>query len=326
MRRLGDRAHFRPASGAGLRWKKNFSISAGREILRPFVGFSAAPRYRTISRSSTTFWQGRRSSLGRDCNTFLSALGCRSARRWSRASVTPARDHHQAKNAGLDLSLPVDQSGRPDGSCAAHARLKLTIHAIEAAWSRHRTRDQLTYDTALRDAKTVVWNGPMGVLRSTSSLRHACVGAGCCDVKGHIIGGGDRWRRHSGLPTASRTFHGVAGGVGFSRRAESTLGRRMPIVVDTRDRSRPVPTRLGPRASYAKNRHCLQLKMFRTGRNRFLIIAARTRRSCVRRIVVVHHLHRGGGGAEGGRDRISPSRREATVSANGRSLGKSSPG
>ena len=67
--------------------------------------------------------------------------------------------------AACELSLPVDHvvADKMEAG-AATAVLKVNDQAIgEPDGSRHRTRDHEAVQTALRDAKTVVWNGPMGV-------------------------------------------------------------------------------------------------------------------------------------------------------------------
>jgi phosphoglycerate kinase len=103
----------------------------------------------------------------------------------------------QAKARGVELVLPVDcvASTAPDGTAPGRPVAVNALGASDMGVDIGPETEKLFADK-LRDAKTVVWNGPMGIFevpafaRGTLAVAHACAaatGRGAITV----VGGGD---------------------------------------------------------------------------------------------------------------------------------------
>ena len=173
--------------------------------------------------------------------TFLRAQG----RPTGRSLVEPDRVEmakallEQARTRGVDLVLPVDcvTSAAPDGNSPSH------VVAIEAL-----AEDEMGVDIGpetlalfsgkLRDAKTILWNGPMGIFEvpafaaGTLGIARAMADAGAHGAV-TVVGGGDSVAavQESGL--AGRFTHLSTGG-GAS--LEFLEGKELPGVAALDDR------------------------------------------------------------------------------------------
>ena len=137
----------------------------------------------------------------------------------------------RAKARGIALLLPEDHVVAPALDAAAPTEiLSVDDPAIgERMGLDIGPRTIQAYTEALRDARTVVWNGPMGVFeldafaRGTIAVAHAVA-----DVKGTtIVGGGDSIAAVSKAGVADRITHISTGG-GAS--LEFLAGRTLPGV------------------------------------------------------------------------------------------------
>src|SRR5262249_37120588 len=127
--------------------------------------------------------------------TFLRAQGCEVGRSLLEANLIERARHllEQARARGVDLRLPVDTvvAASPDAA-AGHVVESRAIPAaqmgldIGPATVRH-------FAEALRDSRTIVWNGPMGVFErapfAAGTLGLARVVADSPALS--VVGGGD---------------------------------------------------------------------------------------------------------------------------------------
>jgi phosphoglycerate kinase len=122
----------------------------------------------------------------------------------------------KAKARGLPLLLPVDHVVAPKLEAGAPAE---TLSVDDAAIGERMGLDigpetSKAYAAALRDAKTVVWNGPMGVFEIDAFAQGTiAVAKAVADVKGTtIIGGGDSIAAVKKAGIADRITHISTGG------------------------------------------------------------------------------------------------------------------
>ena len=143
-----------------------------------------------------------------------------------------ARDVEQrAKERGLRLELPVDHVVAPKLEAGAPAEtLKVGDEAIGDRMGLDIGPDTITtYREVLAGAKTVIWNGPMGVFEIDAFARGTIeVAKAVADVKGTtVIGGGDSIAAVVKAGVADRITHISTGG-GAS--LEFLGGRTLPGV------------------------------------------------------------------------------------------------
>jgi phosphoglycerate kinase len=122
----------------------------------------------------------------------------------------------KANARGLQLLLPVDHVVAPKLEAGAPAE---TLSVDDAAIGERMGLDigpetSKAYAAALRDAKTVVWNGPMGVFEIDAFAQGTiAVAKAVADVKGTtIIGGGDSIAAVKKAGIADRITHISTGG------------------------------------------------------------------------------------------------------------------
>ncbi len=103
----------------------------------------------------------------------------------------------EAQRRGVELQLPVDcvASTAPDGSAPGVVRPISTIGAAEMGVDIGPATVR-RFATALADAKTVVWNGPMGIFEVPAfAAGTMAVARACAEATGRgavtIVGGGD---------------------------------------------------------------------------------------------------------------------------------------
>ena len=123
-----------------------------------------------------------------------------------------------APKRGVALALPIDHvvvatSSRPARPSEVLRGRRRARSATGWAWTSDRRRS-CAYKASIRDAKTVVWNGPMGVFEidafaaGTNAVAHAVAA-----VKGTtIVGGGDSIAAVKKAGMADRITHISTGG------------------------------------------------------------------------------------------------------------------
>ena len=122
----------------------------------------------------------------------------------------------RAQQRGLKLMLPVDHVVAPKLEAGAPTE---TLSVDDAAIGDRKGLDigpqtAKAYADALRDAKTVVWNGPMGVFEIDAFAQGTmAVAKAVADVKGTtIVGGGDSIAAINKAGVADRITHISTGG------------------------------------------------------------------------------------------------------------------
>ena len=171
--------------------------------------------------------------------TFLKARGVAVGKSLVEADLLDtARDVEQrAKERGLRLELPVDHVVAPKLEAGAPAEtLKVGDEAIGDRMGLDIGPDTITtYREVLAGAKTVIWNGPMGVFEIDAFARGTIeVAKAVADVKGTtVIGGGDSIAAVVKAGVADRITHISTGG-GAS--LEFLGGRELPGVAALPDR------------------------------------------------------------------------------------------
>jgi phosphoglycerate kinase len=165
--------------------------------------------------------------------TFFKALGLPVGRSLVEdEKLDAARDiMSHAKSRGVELSLPVDhvvadkmEAGAPT------AVLKVNDQTIGSRMGLDIGPETIRlYQTLLRDVKTVVWNGPMGVFEIDEFAAGTLgVARAVAEVKGTtIIGGGDSVAAANKAGVADRITHISTGG-GAS--LEFLAGQKLPGV------------------------------------------------------------------------------------------------
>lgn len=150
-------------------------------------------------------------------NTFLAAKGFATGKSLvEEDKLDLARELMvKAKNAGKELLLPVDVT-IADRFAADAANKVVAADAIEGDWMALDIGPVTSkaYAEALRDAKTVVWNGPMGVFemdvfaKGTEAVAKAVAASGAKS----IVGGGDSIAALEKLGLAREITHISTGG------------------------------------------------------------------------------------------------------------------
>lgn len=150
-------------------------------------------------------------------NTFLAAKGFATGKSLvEEDKLELARELMvKAKNAGKELLLPVDVT-IADRFAADAANKVVAADAIEGDWMALDIGPVTSkaYAEALRDAKTVVWNGPMGVFemdvfaKGTEAVAKAVAASGAKS----IVGGGDSIAALEKLGLAREITHISTGG------------------------------------------------------------------------------------------------------------------
>lgn len=150
-------------------------------------------------------------------NTFLAAKGFATGKSLvEEDKLDLARELMvKAKNAGKELLLPVDVT-IADRFAADAANRVVAADAIEGDWMALDIGPVTSkaYAEALKDAKTVVWNGPMGVFemdvfaKGTEAVAKAVAASGAKS----IVGGGDSIAALEKLGLAREITHISTGG------------------------------------------------------------------------------------------------------------------
>jgi len=150
--------------------------------------------------------------------TFLKARGVEVGKSLVEAELLDtARDvERRAKARGLRLELPVDHVVAPKLEAGAPAE---TLDATDPAIGDRMGLDIgpktiATYRSVINGAKTVIWNGPMGVFEIDAFARGTIeVARAVADVKGTtVIGGGDSIAAVAKAGVTDRITHISTGG------------------------------------------------------------------------------------------------------------------
>ena len=144
-----------------------------------------------------------------------------------------ARDvERRAKERGLRLELPIDHVVAPKleaGAPGGNARRSATPPSASAWGSTSARKTVQSYRDVIAGAKTVIWNGPMGVFEIDAFANGTLeVARAVASVKGTtVIGGGDSIAAVAKAGVTDRITHISTGG-GAS--LEFLGGRKLPGV------------------------------------------------------------------------------------------------
>ena len=141
----------------------------------------------------------------------------------------------KAKDKGVNLLLPVDTVAAKEFSNDAEHRVVEGSLAADEMGLDIGPKTQEIYANAVKDAKTVVWNGPMGVFEmSNYAAGTIAVAKALTEIDGTtIIGGGDSAAAVNILGYGDKMTHISTGG-GAS--LEFLEGKDLPGVVAANDK------------------------------------------------------------------------------------------
>ncbi|HDI59588.1 MAG TPA: phosphoglycerate kinase [Desulfobacteraceae bacterium] len=169
---------------------------------------------------------------GAMANTFLRGKGFSLGRSMVEPDLVDAAAEivRQARERGVKFYLPVDVVAADRMDPKAQVKI-VPIQEIPAQWMALDIgpATSLLYSQALYDAKTIVWNGPMGVFemdafsRGTTALVHSVANSFALS----IVGGGDTDVAIHKSGEADRITYISTGGGAFLQLLE---GKRLPAV------------------------------------------------------------------------------------------------
>jgi len=169
---------------------------------------------------------------GAMANTFLRGQGFSLGRSMVEPDLVDAAAEivRQARERGVKFYLPVDVVAADRMDPKAQVKI-VPIQEIPAQWMALDIgpATSLLYSQALYDAKTIVWNGPMGVFemdafsRGTTALVHSVANSFALS----IVGGGDTDVAIHKSGEADRITYISTGGGAFLQLLE---GKRLPAV------------------------------------------------------------------------------------------------
>ncbi|MCG9967575.1 phosphoglycerate kinase [Pelotomaculum terephthalicicum JT] len=171
-------------------------------------------------------------------NTFLSATGCDTGKSLVEADkVELAKDLiEEAKSKGIDFLLPVDVVIAPEASPDAEHKT-VPVSQIPDDWMALDIGPESVklFVEALKSAKTIMWNGPMGVFEMEPFAKgtEAVAGALATIEATTVIGGGDSVAAVKKAGVAEKMTHISTGG-GAS--LEFLEGKQLPGVVALLDK------------------------------------------------------------------------------------------
>lgn len=143
----------------------------------------------------------------------------------------------KAKSLGKTLHLPVDLVvAEAFAADAAHAVHDITDVPADGMALDIGPKTQVAYQSVVRDAKTVLWNGPMGVFEMPAFAKGTnAIAEAMADVNGiTIVGGGDSVAAVEKAGLADKMTHVSTGG-GAS--LEFLEGKALPGVVALADKA-----------------------------------------------------------------------------------------
>nr|WP_269456771.1 phosphoglycerate kinase [Thermanaeromonas toyohensis] len=234
-------AHYLPAV-AGFLMQKEIEImgKALADPERPFVAILGGAKVsdkigviRNLLSKVDTLLLG-----GGMANTFLKARGCQMGKSLVEDDKVPLASElmEEARKRNVHLLLPVDLVVTQDLSAEAPHRV-VKAEEVPEGWMAvdigPETRQ--AFAKALEGARTVVWNGPMGVFEvEPFAAGTEAVARAVAEVKGTtIVGGGDSVAAVEKVGVADHITHISTGG-GAS--LEFLEGRELPGVVALKDK------------------------------------------------------------------------------------------
>jgi phosphoglycerate kinase len=133
---------------------------------------------------------------GAMANTFLLSQGIdvKASLKEEELAETAARIIHKAREKGIQLLLPEDLVVA-DAFADTARKKTVSVDAVPDGWMAMdigpKTAEQ--FSRALAGAKTIVWNGPMGVFEMPSFMAGTCAVARAIATAGafSVVGGGD---------------------------------------------------------------------------------------------------------------------------------------
>ncbi len=191
---------FVPVSGAGLLLEKEMSYFkiALADPRRPLAAVVGGAKVSTKLAALNNMLQHVDTVIvgGAMANTFLKSLGIDVGKSKVESDlVTAAGDVlHTAKEKGIRFYLPVDLVVAPELTAQAPTKI-VPAQEIPADWMALDIgpATALLYREALQEARTIIWNGPMGVFEIDAFSRGTTAMAGSI-AAAHaltIVGGGD---------------------------------------------------------------------------------------------------------------------------------------
>ena len=191
---------FAPASVAGLLLEKeiNYFNKAMKEPERPLAALVGGAKVSSKLGAITNMISQVDKILigGAMANTFLASKGIDMGKSKIETDLisTAGTIIKNAENRGVALHLPVDviAAEKPDAQAASKT---VTVEEIPKNWMALDIGPQTThlFREALKDAKTIVWNGPMGAFeiptfsKGTLAMVHTLADSKALT----IVGGGD---------------------------------------------------------------------------------------------------------------------------------------
>ncbi len=191
---------FVPVSGAGLLLEKEMSYFkiALADPRRPLAAVVGGAKVSTKLAALNNMLQHVDTVIvgGAMANTFLKSLDIDVGKSKVESDlVTAAGDVlHTAKEKGIRFYLPIDLIVAPELTAQAPTKI-VPAQEIPADWMALDIgpATALLYREALQDARTIIWNGPMGVFEIDAFSRGTTAMAGSI-AAAHaltIVGGGD---------------------------------------------------------------------------------------------------------------------------------------
>ncbi len=191
---------FAPVSGAGLLLEKEMSYfkKALADPRRPLAAVVGGAKVSSKLAALHNMLQHVDTVIvgGAMANTFLKSLGITVGRSKVEGDLVAAAGDvlTTAKEKGIRFYLPVDLVVAPELTAQTPTKI-VTIHEIPTEWMALDIgpATALLYREALQDARTIIWNGPMGVFEIDAFSRGTTAMAGNI-AAAHaltIVGGGD---------------------------------------------------------------------------------------------------------------------------------------
>jgi len=213
--------NFVPESAVGFLMEKELKFLGGavEDPVRPFVailgGLKVSDKIKVIDKLLEKV--DKLIIGGAMAYTFMKAQGHNVGESFlEEASIGYAKDMMQkAKDKGVELLLPIDTTVAKDFAADAEHKV-VPACGIEDGWQGldigDKTRELFT--AAIKDAKTVIWNGPMGVFEFPNFAKGTlALAQAMADIDATtIIGGGDSAAAVNQLGYGDKMTHISTGG------------------------------------------------------------------------------------------------------------------
>lgn len=225
-----------PTVGAGLLLEKEIAYfkKAMAEPRRPLVAVVGGAKVSTKLAALRNLLRHVDKVIvgGAMANTFLKSMGCDVGHSKIEAGLLADAGEIVQKAAAekIPFYLPVDVVVAPELNAKAPTKI-VTVREIPDGWMALDIgpATALLYRTALQDARTIIWNGPMGVFEIDAFSRGTiAMAAGIADAHAlTIVGGGDTDAAvHAAGETDRMSFISTGGGAFL----ELLEGKTLPAV------------------------------------------------------------------------------------------------